>query len=290
MNLHKILNLWLSRVLPAELISEMTVRKRPQLWCREVPGGWRVVSIRQGTSINPFYFSPEGKRFASLAAVKVHVANKQNVLSDTEDNTEHDDDKKKKKKRRKRKISEVTPEEENKERTAKKLKFEDDKDEDTKKVSLKLPEEILKRRKLMAARSPFRNLLKRTLVRNHIRMKGRMASMIPGTNNKRPADDDEADDDNDSDEEDPPPAKKQKLVEEASTEEEANGKVKDGETDQSQMTPPRKSTRPSMMFTPPNLTPPVLRRNTNLTFSSPSQRNVTARIAKPLNKVLSPLK
>ena len=72
----------------------MTVRKRPQLWSREVPGGWRVVSIRQGLAINPFYFSPEGKRFASLEAVKVHVANKQTILSDAEDNTNDDEDKK----------------------------------------------------------------------------------------------------------------------------------------------------------------------------------------------------
>ena len=61
---------------------KMTVRKRPQLWTREVPGGWRVVSIRQGSTINPFYLSPDGKRFGSLEAVKAHIATSQNVFSE----------------------------------------------------------------------------------------------------------------------------------------------------------------------------------------------------------------
>ena len=39
----------------------MTVLRtsRPQLWSREVPGGWRIVNIRQGGSITPYYLSPE---------------------------------------------------------------------------------------------------------------------------------------------------------------------------------------------------------------------------------------
>ena len=41
---------WCRYSLISEILNlvKMTVRKRPQLWHREVPGGWRVVSIRQG--------------------------------------------------------------------------------------------------------------------------------------------------------------------------------------------------------------------------------------------------
>lgn len=263
----------------------MTVRKRPQLWSREVPGGWRVVSIRQGLATNPFYFSPEGKRFASLEAVKVHVANKQTIFSDAEDNT-NDDDKKKKRRKRKRKLSEVVPEVN--ERTAKKLKFDDTELEEDKsdkpKVPIKLPEEILKRRKLLAARSPFKNLLKRTLVRNHIRMKGKMSTLLTQNieSQKRAAD---SDDEKDEKEEDlnPPPSKKQKKEDGEETEKSDNDAVT--------VTPPRKKViRSDLLFTPPNLTPPVVRRSSNFTFTSPSQRSLTARIAKPLKNVFSPLK
>ena len=54
----------------------MTVLRtsRPQLWSREVPGGWRIVNIRQGGSITPYYLSPEGQRFSSLQAVRSYVA------------------------------------------------------------------------------------------------------------------------------------------------------------------------------------------------------------------------
>ena len=48
--------------------------------------------------------------------------------------------------------------------------------------------------------------------------------------------------------------------------------------------------RPDLLFTTPNLTPPVVRRSSNVIFTSPSQRSVTARIAKPLKNVFSPLK
>ena len=261
----------------------MTVRKRPQLWSREVPGGWRVVSIRQGMTINPFYFSPEGKRFASLDAVKVHVANKQTILSDAEDNANEDEGKKKRRKR-KRKLSEIVPETE--ERTAKKLKFDDNELEnsDKLKVPLKLPEEILKRRKLLAARSPFKNLLKRTLVRNHIRMKGKMSTLLTQNiqNQKRAADSAEEKDDKEEGS-NPPPSKKQKKDENVVDEK--------SDSDNVTVTPPRKKViRSDLLFTPPNLTPPVVRRSSNITFTSPSQRSITARIAKPLKNVFSPLK
>ena len=250
----------------------MTIRKRPQLWTREVPGGWRVVSIRQGSTINPFYLSPDGKRFGSLEAVKVHIATSKNILSDIEDDKEGEV-KKKRRRKRKRKDS-VTSEP-----IAKKLKFDDKDLENTTvdTVPLSLPVEIQKRRKLMAAKSPFRNLLKRTLVRNHVRMRGRILTTLAEESNKRSASssDDESDD---SETETPPPNKRQRTSESSAP-------------SVTLSTPPRQSgARPGLMFTPPNLTPPV-RRSTNITFSSPNQRSVASRLLKPVKAGYnSPLK
>ena len=99
----------------------MTVRKRPQLWTRVVPGGWKVISLRQGSTINPFYLSPDGKRFASLEAVKVHVASAKAELSDAEMDSEGREIKKKK--RRKRKCGRKKK----KRKCGKKVKMEGDK-------------------------------------------------------------------------------------------------------------------------------------------------------------------
>ena len=252
----------------------MTVRKRPQLWTREVPGGWRVVSIRQGSTINPFYLSPDGKRFGSLEAVKAHIATSQNVFSDTEDDKDGSV-KKKRRRKRKRKDSESVISEP----IAKKLKF-DDKDLENPPVEvepLSLPLEIQKRRKLMAAKSPFRNLLKRTLVRNHVRMRGRMLTTLAEESNKRSASSSE-DESDESDTEAPPPNKRARISDESST------------PSPSLSTPPRQ-TRPNLMFTPPNLTPPVRRATNLLTFASPNQRSVASRLLKPVKPVYnSPLK
>ena len=255
----------------------MTVRKRPQLWTREVPGGWRVVSIRQGSTINPFYLSPDGKRFGSLEAVKVHIATSKNVLSDTEDDKDGSVKKKRRRKRKRKDSESVTNEP-----IAKKLKF-DDKDLENPPVEaepLSLPLEIQKRRKLMAAKSPFRNLLKRTLVRNHVRMRGRMLTTLAEESNKRSASSSE-DESDEPDTDLPPPNKRPRISEERSA-----------TPSPSLSTPPRQSgTRPNLMFTPPNLTPPVVRRSTNLTFSSPNQRSVASRLLKPVKPVYnSPLK
>jgi len=272
----------------------MTLKKRLQLWSQSVPGGWRVVNIRQGATINPFYFSPEGKRFDSLQAVKKHaeVAKKE--------------DKKQRRRKRKRKNDDSFSEP-----TAKKLKFDDLVDDEVKKDSdidpLSLPAEILKKRKMMTARSPFRNLLKRTLVRNHNRFRGRLPMIsLPKDqeSSKRQASDIE-----DEDGDQGPQSKRQKIVrtppkaflstskDKNETEDETENKRdedsllqlpskhSEGENRLTQNQTPPRITQPrrNFLFTPPNLTPPVsLRRNSNITFSSPNQRPLVSRITKPI--------
>jgi len=273
----------------------LKIKKRLQLWSQSVPGGWRVVNIRQGTTINPFYFSPEGKRFSSLQAVKVHAVHTKKQ-------------EKKHRRKRKRKIDESFSEP-----TAKKLKFDDCDDDEVKKDTetdpLSLPAEILKKRKMMSVRSPFRNLLKRTLLRNHNRFRGRLT--LPQESSKRRASDEEEDTQ-------APESKRQKIVnsptkvlkstpndedtDKSDDEPKNNGDedklllgegqkilfpslVGDNENNERlTKTPPRISQpRRNLLFTPPNLTPPVtMRRNSNITFSSPNQRPLVFRNTKPL--------
>lgn len=225
--------------------------------------------FRQGATINPFYFSPEGKRFSSLQAVKVHA--------------EHTKKQEKKHRRkRKRKIDESFSEP-----TAKKLKFDDCVGDEVKKDAetdpLSLPAEILKKRKMMSVRSPFRNLLKRTLLRNHNRFRGRLT--LPKESTKRQASDEE-------EETQPPESKRQKIVKSPTKVLKSTPKDKDTNKNEDEpknngdedkllhgeghkilfpsliegnennerltKTPPRTSQpRRNLLFTPPNLTPPV---------------------------------
>ena len=264
--------------------------RRPQLWSREVPGGWRIVNIRQGGSVSPCYLSPEGHRFSSLQAVRSHVATfkqKRTELKEAEKQKEEEDlspgkEKSNKKRKRKRKRTQTSEGS-----VAKRLKLEEDSEqqevaEDEVSVDLSIPPEIQKRRKLMALRSPFRNLLKRTLVRNHIRMKGRMTLMISKAEVVK------RDKPSQCEENSSPPSKRLKLdtipaqegqEEASSSDSELKTEKKSGENLHS--TPPRKIKREMHLFPPPNLTPPVvgpvLRRPKTISFSQPSQRNILSR-------------
>ena len=268
--------------------SEMTIlcAARPQLWTREVPGGWRIVNIRQGGSITPYYLSPEGRRFSSLQAVRTHVATfkqKRTEVSEAEkaegeieekevSPTTEKSNKKRKRKRKRTQTCEGS--------VAKRLKLEEDSDQqDLADVDLSIPPEIQKRRKLMALRSPFRNLLKRTLVRNHIRMKGRMTMMISKAEVVK------RDKPSQYEENNSPPSKRLKLdtipPQEASCSSDSELKTESKSDKNLLSTPPKKIKREMHLFPPPNLTPPVLgpvvRRPTTISFSQPNQRNVLTR-------------
>ena len=129
--------------------------------------------MRQKSTMNSYYISPEGKRFDSLVAAKEHIASQ---LADLRANElVHSP------RRRKRKLSgENVP-------GAKRLKFDNNVVEDVEEEPISLPLEIQRRRKLMVARSPFRNLLKRTLVRNHVRLHGRCSWKTRTPTQKAPA-------------------------------------------------------------------------------------------------------
>jgi len=271
----------------------MTVVTRSVLWSKEVPRGWKVVNIRSGSVMNTYYLSPEGKRFVTLAAVKEHIARQLADLSDTEGNDFIHSPR-----RRKRKHSgESIPE-------AKRLKFDnndDSEDDDAVEEPYSLPLEIQRRRKLMAARSPFRNLLKRTLVRNHVRLHGR-GSWKTKTPAPAPAPKSQLSSSPASSPStcSPPVAKKKKcydppvpmsppvipppvLKPEFKVTEEAPETPPKSKPDL-EMTPPRNPRRDSMLFTPPNLTPPVTRRNSTISFASPNQRLISARKSRPPNQ------
>eukprot|EP00092_Neocalanus_flemingeri_P021687 GFUD01023525.1.p1 GENE.GFUD01023525.1~~GFUD01023525.1.p1 ORF type:complete len:279 (+),score=62.28 GFUD01023525.1:303-1139(+) len=265
----------------------MTVVTRSVLWSKEVPRGWKVVTMRQGSTMSSYYLSPEGKRFASLETAKEHIASQLADLSDTEGNEFIHSPRRKKRKH----SGEQVP-------GAKRLKFDNDVEEDdVEQEPISLPLEIQRRRKLMAARSPFRNLLKRTLVRNHVRAHGRgtwktttpvqkpktvpapsispvpslspVPSISPALSTKRvkcydpPAPL--------SPPVTPPVAKvlSQFSLQLPETPPKAKPDV--------EMTPPRNTRRESMLFTPPNLTPPVTRRHSAMTFTSPNQRPLKSR-------------
>ena len=227
------------------------------------------VSVRQGGTISPCYLSPEGKRFTSLDQVKAQVQERERQREEE------------RRRRRKRKRKQTEAEPDTSEPVAKKLGFEGEEEESQGEAAgvLSLPAEILKRRRLMTARSPFRNLLKRTLVRNHVRMRGRMVPPPPpATSSKRSSDEDDDDDSEDFN----PPSKKPRPAPAAA------------------VTPPRPPATP--MFPPPNLTPPVVRRPqpdpqevkrpqgdrqevrrppiSAITFASPNQRPLTSRLSK----------
>jgi len=273
----------------------MTVVTRSVLWSKEVPRGWKVVSLRHGSTISAYYLSPEGKRFITLEAAKEHIASQLAELSDTEGNDFIHSPR-----RRKRKHSgEQVP-------GAKRLKFDNDvtQDDEAAEEPFSLPVEIQRRRKLMAARSPFRNLLKRTLVRNHVRQHGRgtwktrtpvqkpqsvslvqkpTPSLAP-TPQSSPST---------SPSTSSPPTKKMKCYDPpvpmslpVTPPVTVTKSIELPETPPKskpdiEMTPPRNRRRESMLFTPPNLTPPVTRRHSTMSFSSPNQRPLSARKTRP---------
>ena len=153
-------------------------------------------------------------------------------------------------------------------------------EDDKTKAPLSLPIEIQKRRKLLAARSPFRNLLKKTLVRNHVRMRGKLPFMMTGPDPnslKRPAAvmDDKS-------EPHSSPSKRHKTIHDSPPK---RGRTSDDspsietkiseEFSEAQVTPPRP------LFPPPNLTPPVAVRRAGagrLSFASPNMRSVVSRV------------
>ena len=261
-----------------------------------------MISLRQGSTINPFYLSPDGKRFASLEAVKVHVASAKADLSDAEMDSEGREIKKKKRRKRKRQTTseeglDLAPSEP----VAKKLKFDDSEDDKTK-APLSLPIEIQRRRKLLAARSPFRNLLKKTLVRNHVRMRGKMPFIMACSENseslKRPAA--EAEDKAESFSSPSSPSKRQRTSQDSPlkrrrvSEDSPLKKRKTSDDSPSKeqtiaedanRTP--EATPPRPLFPPPNLTPPVAVRRAGgrLSFASPNMRSVVSRVrlTKPLH-------
>jgi len=252
----------------------MTVVTRSELWSKDVPRGWKVVSIRRGLTMSTFYLSPEGKRFASIEAVKEHIASQVADLSDTEGNDFIHSPRRRKRKRSGDNFS-----------GAKRLKFDNDfYDDDIEEEPISLPLEIQRRRKLMAARSPFRNLLKRTLVRNHVRLHGRgtwrAQTPVQKVHPPPPAS--------------PPPSKRAKCSDPVSSPvSESPPKVSSvasfyelpetppkTKVELEKKTPPRNPRRQSMLFTPPNLTPPVTRRHSLVSFSPPNQRPLSARSAR----------
>ena len=234
------------------------------------------VSVRQGGTISPCYLSPEGKRFTSLDQVKAQVQEKEKQREEE------------RRRRRKRKRKQTEAEPDTSEPVAKKLRFEGDEESQGEVAGVRsLPAEILKRRRLMTARSPFRNLLKRTLVRNHVRVRGRMVPPPPPATTSSKRSSDEEEEDNDDSEDFNPPSKKLRPAPAAA------------------VTPPRPPATP--MFPPPNLTPPVVRRPqpdpqevsrrpqgdpkevrrppiSAITFASPNQRPLTSRLTKQGSK------
>ena len=264
---------------------------RPQLWKTEVPGGWKIIGLRaqKSAAIHSYYLSPEGKRFASLEAVRDHISRAE--LSDAEIDVEDREVKKKQRKRKRRKsLASSEP-------VAKKLKFDDEEmnsEEGNSKDPLILPSEIQKKRKLMAANSQFRNLLKKTLTRNHHKRIQRKLSSLddrtgntgqtPGDSGKRPS---QHLDVNTVKTAPPPPSKSQKTSDDVSSPE------RPGSVPPSHSTPPRAVPRP--LFPPPSLTPPVVERRPRPSFTSPTVRGVHSRevstsLTKPLQSDRSPLK
>ena len=252
----------------------------PKLMRHVVPGGWKVIAMRmrRGAAVSNFYFSPEGKRFASLLAVKDYVRNEEQ------------------KKRMKRKRQETFEEPERSEPVAKKLKLDNKGSEDDQfkaPPSISLPLEIQRKRKAKIARDPWKNMLKKVLTRNHEKLRGKM---IPAgqKSTKRPAEDMQ-----DKTASSPPPnslSKRQKTSQDSppkrtKTSFQSPSKSKESllneqKPSDEQVTPPRP------LFPPPNLTPPVRRPVSRLNFESPNMRSVSSRvrITKPLNQANSPLK
>jgi len=161
-------------------VSMMTVVTRSGRECSVdgVPRGWKIISARVGAAVSTFYISPHGKRFSSLDAVKRYVEKfPQVALLST--------------RRRKR------SEEFEISKPAKRFKLMDGTSAAAENAApvtpqrgiggapppsdeqaVELSETVKRRRKLLALRSPFRNLLKKTLVRNQQNTRQRTQSAL----------------------------------------------------------------------------------------------------------------
>eukprot|EP00092_Neocalanus_flemingeri_P035864 GFUD01039046.1.p1 GENE.GFUD01039046.1~~GFUD01039046.1.p1 ORF type:complete len:171 (+),score=27.27 GFUD01039046.1:46-558(+) len=125
----------------------MTIYTRSSLQTNTLPRGWKLIKARPVNTMveNIFYISPEGKRFQSLEAAKAWLLCSIESFTDSEiiDSP--------------KKVSRRIHEE----------KAEAEIEYALNKYRVELPENIKRRRKMMASKSPFRNLLKVTLTRNY---------------------------------------------------------------------------------------------------------------------------
>jgi len=130
----------------------------------KLPHGWKTITAKGAKNKETtYYISPDGKRFLTIDSARTYIS--QNVFNQNEITAA-----------RKRRRSMDTLEEEVKQlRKAKRGKFaegvlnnnSDSEDEKEDAEDLKISPEIKRRRKSMAMRSPFRNLLKKTLKKTH---------------------------------------------------------------------------------------------------------------------------
>ena len=133
-----------------------------------LPRGWKLISAHKANSDNrvKFYISPEGKRFQSLQSVKswliatVRLANNEIIESP-------------------RKVSRRIQEEKSKCETQYQMNNN----------RIIMSDRIIARRKMMAEKNPYRNLLKTTLKRNYRvnlkKLEKRKSKLILGMINPR---------------------------------------------------------------------------------------------------------
>ena len=125
----------------------MTIYTRSSLQTHTLPRGWKLIKARPVNTLveSTFYISPEGKRFQSLHAAKAWLISSIESFTDSEiiDSP--------------KKVSRRIHEE----------KAEAEIEYALNKYRIELPENIKRRRKIMAAKNPFRNLRKLTLTKNY---------------------------------------------------------------------------------------------------------------------------
>ena len=110
----------------------MPIFTEPDLLLSILPQGWKVIQVRaEGKASNTLILNPQGKKFDSLEEVNDFL---------------------------RKLVSSIDKEEE---------EFENLIEDKTKVASLALSERARMKRKYHAMKSPFRNLLKRTLEKNH---------------------------------------------------------------------------------------------------------------------------
>ena len=125
----------------------MGVYTRSSLQTKTLPRGWKQIQARpvNGIAQSTFYLSPEGKRFQSLEAAKAWLLSSIEEFTDSEliDSP--------------KKVSRRMQEE----RAEAELEYA------MNNYKVQMSDNIKRRRKIMSARNPFRNLLKVTLTRNY---------------------------------------------------------------------------------------------------------------------------